>query len=34
MGGPDEYIETAELLEVALVHAGAVLDLLVPGARR
>src|SRR5712691_4726553 len=34
MGGPDESIETAELLEVALVHAGAVLDMLVPGGRR
>jgi succinyl-diaminopimelate desuccinylase len=34
MGGPDECIETAELLEVALVHAGAVLDMLVPGGRR
>jgi succinyl-diaminopimelate desuccinylase len=32
MGGPDEYIETADLLEVAAVHAGAVLDLLAPGA--
>jgi len=32
MGGPDEYIETAELLEVAIAHAGAVLDLLAPGA--
>ncbi len=32
MGGPDEYIETAELLEVAAVHAAAVLDLLAPGA--
>ena len=34
MGGPDECIETADLLEVARVHAGAVLDMLVPGARR
>lgn len=32
MGGPDEYIETADLLEVAAVHAGAVLDMLAPGA--
>lgn len=32
MGGPDEYIETADLLEVAAVHVGAVLDLLAPGA--
>jgi len=32
MGGPDEYIETADLLEVAAVHLGAVLDLLAPGA--
>jgi succinyl-diaminopimelate desuccinylase len=32
MGGPDEYIEIADLLEVAAVHAGAVLDLLAPGA--
>jgi len=32
MGGPDEYIETADLFEVAAVHAGAVLDLLAPGA--
>ena len=31
MGGPDEYIETADLLEVATVHAGAVLDMLAPG---
>jgi succinyl-diaminopimelate desuccinylase len=33
MGGPDECIETADLLEVARVHAGAVLDMLAPGAR-
>jgi succinyl-diaminopimelate desuccinylase len=32
MGGPDECIETADLLEVATVHAGAVLDMLAPGA--
>ena len=32
MGGPDEYIEAADLLEVAAVHAGAVLDMLAPGA--
>jgi succinyl-diaminopimelate desuccinylase len=32
MGGPDEYIETADLLEVAAVHAGAVLDMLARGA--
>ena len=32
MGGPDEYIETADLLEIAAVHAGAVLDMLAPGA--
>lgn len=32
MGGPDEYIETADLLEVAVAHAGAVLDMLAPGA--
>lgn len=32
MGGPDEYIETADLLEVAVVHAGTVLDMLIPGA--
>ena len=32
MGGPDECIETADLLEVAAVHAGAVLDMLAPGA--
>jgi succinyl-diaminopimelate desuccinylase len=32
MGGPNEYIETADLLEVAAVHAGAVLDMLAPGA--
>src|SRR5438046_5370648 len=32
MGGPDEYIETADLLEVAAVHTGAVLDMLAPGA--
>jgi len=32
MGGPDEYIEAAELLEVAIAHVGAVLDLLAPGA--
>jgi len=32
MGGPDEYIETPDLLEVAVVHAGAVLDILAPGA--
>ena len=32
MGGPDEYIETADLLEVAAVHAGTVLDMLAPGA--
>lgn len=32
MGGPDEYIEAADLLEVAAVHAGTVLDLLAPGA--
>jgi len=32
MGGPDEYIETADLLEVAVVHAGTVLDMLAPGA--
>jgi succinyl-diaminopimelate desuccinylase len=30
MGGPDEYIETADLLDVAVVHAGAVADMLVP----
>jgi succinyl-diaminopimelate desuccinylase len=30
MGGPDEYIETADLLDVAVVHAGAVADTLVP----
>jgi len=32
MGGPDECIETADLLEVAVVHAGAVLDMLASGA--
>ena len=32
MGGPDEYIETGELLEVAAAHAGSVLDMLAPGA--
>ena len=32
MGGPDEYIETADLLDVAVVHVGAVADILVPGA--
>ena len=32
MGGPDEYIETADLLDVAVVHAGAVADMLAPGA--
>ena len=32
MGGPDEYIETADLLEVAAVHLGAVLDLLAQGS--
>jgi succinyl-diaminopimelate desuccinylase len=32
MGGPDEHIETGDLLEVAVVHAGAVLDMLAPGA--
>jgi succinyl-diaminopimelate desuccinylase len=32
MGGPDECIETADLLEVAVVHAGAALDMLAPGA--
>ena len=32
MGGPDEYIEAADLLEVAVAHAGAVLDLLASGA--
>jgi len=32
MGGPDEYIETGELLEVAAAHAGTVLDMLAPGA--
>jgi succinyl-diaminopimelate desuccinylase len=31
MGGPDEYIQTADLLEIAVAHAGAVLDLLAPG---
>jgi len=30
MGGPDEYIETADLLDVAVVHAGAVADMLAP----
>jgi succinyl-diaminopimelate desuccinylase len=30
MGGPDEYIETADLLDVAVVHAGAIADMLVP----
>lgn len=34
MGGPDEDIEAADLLDVACVHAGAVLDMLAPGARR
>lgn len=34
MGGPDECIETAELLEIASVHAGVVVDMLAPGARR
>jgi len=32
MGGPDESIETADLLEVAVVHAGAALDMLAPSA--
>jgi succinyl-diaminopimelate desuccinylase len=32
MGGPDEHVETGDLLEVATVHAGAVLDMLAPGA--
>jgi len=32
MGGPDEYIETTDLLEVAVTHAGTVLDMLAPGA--
>jgi len=34
MGGPDEHIETADLLAVACVHAGAVLDMLAWGAKR
>ena len=33
MGGPDESIETADLLEVAVVHAGAVVDMLAPSRR-
>jgi len=32
MGGPDEYIEIADLLKVAVVHAGTVLEMLGPGA--
>jgi acetylornithine deacetylase/succinyl-diaminopimelate desuccinylase-like protein len=32
MGGPDEYIETADLLDVAVVHAGAAADMLAPFA--
>ena len=32
MGGPDEFIETADLLEVAVAHAGVVLDVLAPDA--
>jgi len=32
MGGPDESIATADLLEVAAVHAGAALDMLAPTA--
>jgi succinyl-diaminopimelate desuccinylase len=32
MGGPDEYIETTDLLEVAVAHAGTVVDMLAPGA--
>jgi succinyl-diaminopimelate desuccinylase len=32
MGGPDEFIETADLLEVAVTHAGVILDMLAPGA--
>jgi len=32
MGGPDEYIETTDLLEAAVAHAGTVVDMLAPGA--
>lgn len=32
MGGPDEYIETADLFEIARVHAATVVDMLVPEA--
>ena len=32
MGGPDEHVETADVLEIALAHAGAVVDFLAPEA--
>lgn len=32
MGGPDEYVETADLFEIARVHAAAVVDMLAPEA--
>ena len=28
MGGPDEYVEQDEVMQVALVHLGAMLDYL------
>lgn len=32
MGGPDEFVEMADVLEIAAVHAGTVADMLAPGA--
>jgi succinyl-diaminopimelate desuccinylase len=31
MGGPDEFVEQDEVLDVALVHMGAILDFLSEG---